>query len=353
MRLALVALGLSLLSTAAAADPAKPVPIEAFAKLPSIEYPKISPSGHAIAAMAAMDGETRLAVIPLDGSRRIAAEAGNADINWVRWVNGDWLAISVGEATSIYGYPVYARRLMRVSADMQTRSLVASAESGLDADDVIWVAEDGSARLLLARQPALGSTPYPDVLEVDMATGKWTKVVKSVPGIVAWSADRSGTVRAGFGIVNNGRDVRLVYRDSPEQKWETVDRVSRREIDKLIVPEIFLDQPGKALVVTNDDEGFAGVFAMDLRTLQRQEPVFVRKGYDVDGILHAPGSLMPAGYGVTEERLVQHWIDPEMKTVQAALDKAVGPKRTATITSISRGRERMIVLVGKIGRAHV
>jgi dipeptidyl aminopeptidase/acylaminoacyl peptidase len=85
---------------------------------------------------------------------------------------------------------------------------------------------------------------------------------------------------------------------------------------------------------------------MDMRTLEREEPVFVRKGYDVDGILRAPGSRMPAGYAVTEERLVQHWVDPDMQTVQAALDKAVGPGRTATITSISRGRERMIVLVG-------
>jgi dipeptidyl aminopeptidase/acylaminoacyl peptidase len=55
---------------------------------------------------------------------------------------------------------------------------------------------------------------------------------------------------------------------------------------------------------------------------------------------------MPAGYEVTEDRLLHHWVDAEMQSVQAALDKAVGPQRTAIITSMSHGRDRMIVLVG-------
>lgn len=322
-------------------------PLEDFARLPTLSEPVLSPSGHAVATMGERDGQTVLAILPLDGRPRRGMTSEKIDINWFRWVNDDWLAVGVGQTVLLRGEEYYARRVMRVSADLETQKLIAPKTSGFDADDLIWTATDGSARVLIGRQTSIywDKGLFPEVISVDLATGEYQPVVKSMTGVWNWGADHRGIVRAGIGRSSDGRNLKLVYREAEGADWRTVDRANRRRGERLTVPSVFLKQPGKALVFADADDGLRGVFEMDLETLELGKPLFVREGYDVSSMVRLPDSELPVGYAVWEDTLRYHWRDPDLAQVQQALDKAMGPSRRATIRSISQDRARMIVLV--------
>lgn len=129
------------------------VPIEAFAALPTIDHPKLSPDGTKLAGKIAVNGRQILLVMPLFGGGKPAV-LGDAkiDINWWKWVNDDWLVVGIGDEDTLYGDDVYVTRIVGLSADMSKIKYVDPERTGVEADDVIWIAQDGSPRVLLSKQ---------------------------------------------------------------------------------------------------------------------------------------------------------------------------------------------------------
>jgi acetyl esterase/lipase len=326
---------------------AAPRALEDFAKLPAISAPVMSPSGHAVAAKVDRDGETMLAIIPLDGSQRRIAASGKLDINWFRWVNDDWLVVGVGQSTIIDAQEFYVRRLLRVSADLKTIELVAWRGAGFSADQLVWVADDGSPRILLGRTTSIymGLGAFPEVVSVDLATGKYQRVVASQNNVYDWNADDTGQVRTGIRISDDGRSREILYRDGDGEKWRSLSKADTRKDKGLFVPAMFLKEPGKVLVFGRDDDGFRTVYEARLESMHMGKPLFKRSGYDVSHMVRLPDSPTPVGYGVWEDTLRNHWFDKDIASVQQSLDKAVGAERRATIITISRNRARMLVLV--------
>jgi hypothetical protein len=156
------------------------IPVEVFAALPTIEDPKLSPDGTKVAGKIAVKGKQVLLVQPLFGGGKPAALAeGNADINWWNWVNDGWLVVGAGDDTTLYGDDYYATRVFGVSADMKTVKAVDPSHVGIQADDVIWYAQDGSPRILLSKETGIDdeSQWYPSVFDVDVSTGRAKIVV--------------------------------------------------------------------------------------------------------------------------------------------------------------------------------
>ena len=62
---------------------------------------------------------------------------------------------------------------------MKTVKEVDRNRVGVEADDVIWIAHDGSPRLLLSKSTGIqgDSEWYPSVFDVDVSTGKAKKIV--------------------------------------------------------------------------------------------------------------------------------------------------------------------------------
>jgi dipeptidyl aminopeptidase/acylaminoacyl peptidase len=322
--------------------------LEDFARLPSMTRPAISPSGTAVAALVASGGETLLSIVPLDGSPRRTAQLGDVDVRWLRWVNDKWLAVGVGAEVKLEGAgSFYATRMLRVSADLSVRDIVPEGRSGFSADNLVWVASDGSARVLLARQSSIywGIGAFPEVVAIDLDSGRKTTAAGAMVNVFGWAADDAGVVRAGIGRSSDGRNVRLLYRAGAEDKWETIDRANTRRGESITEPEMFLGGDGRALVLADTPEGMRGVFEVQLPSLELGKPLFVRPGFDVERVVSLPGLEEPAGFAVVEDTLRHHWIDADMAQVQRALDASVGTGRRATIRSVSRDRSRMIVLV--------
>lgn len=327
--LRLLTLGVCAMALGGAAPPqaAAPAPlaIEAFAEIPQIQDPQISPNGKRIAGKIAIRGTQLFAVIsPGSGEPPKLINPGKSDLNGWYWVNDEWLVISTGQQVPVDGFSWYVTRSFGYSVDSGkvTRLARDAAQNG---GNVIWRARDGSARVLLSFQtsPIFEDVGFwPQVDEVDLATGKRRNVVRSTPGVFNWYADGDGVVRMGIGTADEGRSRRLLYRDSADAAFRTIDRVAKRE-QRLIVPTLFLRDSGKALVIDDDEGGFSALYELDLATLERGKQLFASKGYDIEGIVTDPTGFGYLGVAVNENRPHIRWTDPAMVAMQAAVSDLV------------------------------
>jgi acetyl esterase/lipase len=339
---------------AAAARPAQR-PIEDFAALPYMEGPKLSPNGTKVASKIAVRGELYLAVSPLFGTAKPSViGSGGRDINWWRWVNDDWLVVGIGDTIKIQFEDFYVRRAVGISADGAKLVPLAWRDAAQGADDVIWIADDGTPRVRLAVQKSVFLSDegfWPEVIEIDVSTGKSKSIVRPHPEVGSWYADGSGTVRVGIGATNEGRSLRLLYREREGEGFDVIDRANSRKGQKLLLPSLFLPEPGQALAI-DDRDGFDALYKLDLKTMKLGERVFGVPGHDLDGVVTDRARTRLLGVFKTETASGVHWLDADMAAMQASLDQGVKdmPGRRATIVSMDAARERFLVHIGGADR---
>lgn len=309
----------------------------------------MSPSGKAVATRIAAGGEQFLAIVPLDGRKPMVARGNERlDLNWFDWVNDDWLVAGIGSTTLVEGNEWYITRLLRVKSDLSSMHMLDDRAVAQFADDVIWIARDGSPRLLLARQTSIYADSvglYPEVVELNVETGSLSRAAGSKHGIWNWAADGSGTVRMGWGSSESGRQRMLIYRASATDSFREIDRANTRRGEALLSPVLF-PSDGPPLVIQDDEHGYSSLYEFNLGTMEVGKKLFGMPGYDINGIWSdtAQSRVMAVDYTDTAPRL--HWMDPEFAELQASLDKAVGPNRRAVIRSWSRDKLRLLVHVG-------
>jgi len=330
---------------AAAARP--PLPVEAFAELPEIEAPDISPNGKQIAAKVAIQGKQLFAVLTpgAEGPPRLL-NPGKADLNWWRWVNDEWVIVGIGQEVPVEGDNWYVRRALgfHVPTGKVTQLTRNAAQNG---DDVIWVARDGSARVMVSYQTSIYADDpglWPQVDEIDLAANKRRTVTPSKPGVVGWYADGAGVVRMGIGMSEDGRSRRVLYRDRPNTLFRTLDKARTRD-DRLTVPALFLSDTSKALVIDDDEGGYSALYELDLKTLERGKQLFATKGYDIGGIVGDSTGFGYLGISVDENRPLVRWTDPAMTTMQTTVSGLVKGAQVQ-IASLNADRSRALLAVG-------
>lgn len=336
-------------SEATSPAPLKHWPIEAFAELPAMEEPQLSPDGERIAARVAIKGELMLMIASIaNGPNRVRViPIGENDLNSWRWVNDDWLIASIGFENYVEGTPWYIGRVASVKSDGSKINILAKNQAAQSADDVIWVAHDGSPRILLSYQTSIYSDDpgfWPRVDEVDVATGKLRSVVDPRESVMSWYADADGTVRMGVGYSDATRTTKLLYRSSAKSSFRTVVQADRRRDESLVVPMLFTADPAKA-IASDDHEGVNALYEYDLNKLELGAKIFAAPGVDLDGIERDVAGTGLAGVRYTADAPAVHWFDAGLAQVQSDIDKAVGLCR-ARIVSTSRDRSKMIVHVG-------
>ncbi len=335
---------------AAAPAPRKEWPIEAFAELPLMERPELSPDGMRLAAKVARDGELMLMIASIaDGPHRVRAlQLGENDLNWWSWVNDEWLIAGIRAETSVEGMPWSIGRVASIKSDGSKIIILGKNAAAQNADDVIWVARDGSPRILLAYQTSIYSNLpgfWPQVDSVDVSTGRMRQLVPPRQNVMSWYADAAGTVRMGVGYDDAARTSKLLYRADDRSGFRVIDRANRRRDESMVVPMLFTAEPGKA-IASDDHEGTDALYEYDLARLELGKKIFAAPGFDIDGIERDVAGTGLTGVYYTADGPGVHWFDPGLVQIQADIDKAVGAGRRARIMSTSRDHSRMIVHVG-------
>lgn len=340
-------------ATTAAAPIASAIPpVEAFATLPFIEAPKLSPDGTRIAAKMSINGAQRFAIFSIiDSSKAALVDPGIWNINDWSWVNNDWLIATIGAMGPVEGENWYIRRTAGISVDGKKINILGSSTAAQGADDVLWIAHDGSPHIRMAMQTSIYADNegfWPSVRDFDVTTGRSTQVQFSVATVMNWYADANGTVRYGIAYNDDSRSYRLLYRESAGQPFRMVSKARGMDSDLGNTPALFLAEPGKALAY-NDDDGFNALYTLDLATLKTGDRVFGVPGHDIGGIITDDTGARLIGVRYTDTRARTHWVDPALADIQAKLDASVG-KRTANIVSWSKDFKVLLVHVGGADR---
>lgn len=337
---------------APAVDPQAAVPVEAFAELPVLADPSLSPDGTHIAGKMAVAGAQHLVVVSLfDHAKPVAIKVGpEMDINWWHWVGNGWLAVGVGQQMPFQGDDVYMTRMIGVSADMKQVQRIDWPRSGLRADDLLWVARDGSPRILFSRQTGIETLDeiYPSVWEADVSTGRTKRVASSQVDVWNWHSDGAGTVRMGVRYADATGRASLLYRTSNGEFFHTIARNDPKSETSVVVPLTFRAD-GTALA-TDDTSGRDQLYEVSLPDLKLGKKLFGLDRYDIDGIIENHDGTDVIGVQVTDTYPHTVWLNAEMKKIQEAADKAVGNRR-ARIVSRNADDSRMLVEVGTASQA--
>lgn len=340
-----------------AAAPAQPFPMAVFARLPETERPRISTDGRALAMRVRLNGEPALAVVALDEANArpqiVARDAefdqreGFRTTEW-DWIDPDNLLIWVSQRTDVDGQRVDASRVIAYSR--RTRQITRLGWEGtwVFGSNVLWRSTSGPPRLLLSRLPVgRGSERInnPEVVEVDVVTGRTRLIEQQRRGVTNWFADGEGNVRMGSSFDSTSGRLTVLYRPGGEGNFRTIVRQRTARYQDPPVPIAFLSAD-RALAVSRH-EGFRALYELDLNTMEFGRKIFGVAGYDIDenGVDLNLARNAVEGVSVTENRHRMQWMDPRLREIQTGLDEAFGAGN-ATIGSTDRARVNIVVHVG-------
>jgi dipeptidyl aminopeptidase/acylaminoacyl peptidase len=341
---AAILLALGAAAGAAAAPPAA-IPAEAFGDLPFISDPKISPDGRYVLALSVIDKKKALVLADLsvpDYGIRAIPVPDKIDIVSTRWAGSRRVLMSLVVPQRLDGNDLRVVRLFMFDMDTKVvKQMGDDKVGGLFGGDVIFV-DPAGAFVLLAAEPTVFDPPA--VLRIDLATGETRRVVGTHPGIWRWYADGNGVVRAGVG--REGDQSVLYYRERADSDFRKIAKIrdpkqaSAFDIETM-VPSANSD---KGYVIANKATGRYGIYRYDFATDTIGDPVYENPDVDIEqnGYTRSPrtGEIDSVEYVDDRERIF--WLDPDMKAVQARLDRAM-PNMVNRIVSRDASDRLMVV----------
>ena len=318
------------------------IPIEAIGRRPFLEAPRLSPDGTLIAATVDVQGTPALAVLNLfDRSKDMRMiGVGDYEIRWYRWAGNDKLLISLLMDGKYYGYDVRVSRLVMYRLSTQTSAAVGLKRQGLEGDDVLYVAEDGTYLMLSA---AKDIESYPGVYRVNLDSLEMELVEAPRTSITEWFADGDGVVRGGYGY-SLGR-MKFIYREGTDSEFRTLSNARMDESDGEFEAFRVLPTGRKGVVKTNALTGRFGVYEFDWATSEIGRPVFEHAEVDVEDYRMTEAGDAVEGVRYTDDRERVVWFDTEMRELQKEIDDALAG-RVNWISSASQDRKRFIVWTG-------
>ena len=319
-----------------------PIPAEAFAALPTMSGAQISPDGKRVVTLSQVGDSKVIVAYDLDGGadRFTRIDIGDKlDVVAVRWAGNRRLLLTVFGSHKLFGIEVPMTRLILKDLDDGRLEALTEKVAGLWGGDLVHVDPDGGYVLLAAQRRI---EDYPSVLRVDLATLEAKEVVSPYTGVWTWYADPSGVVRAGLG--GDADRWWLLYREGGEGKFRRIAKGRRPEDRSIADVETLIPVAGsdKGYVIANKATGRYGVYRYDFVANEIGEPVFEHDEVDVDSVVHSLRTGAPDSILYADDRDRIFWLDPEMRAIQARLDKTL-PSAVNRIVSRDAADNRMIV----------
>lgn len=345
--------------TAAPTTKAAPLPrvdMAIFAQAPFMQGPAISPDGTKVALRVGVRGDEHLAWIDLakPGSKPTLfvsstefREVGDRTVSSFRWVGNKHIVFGLVSRENIFGdNRSNIQRMVDYNIETGKITPLAWADS-LNHSGLLQIDHDKGTFLLERTSDRFPRERWdnPEVLKVDVNTGKYEVVQMPNPVISDWYADAKGVIRAGSGYDPDSGKARLVYRSNGTEAFRTVENAADPDFNGgNIVPSIFLDEPDMVVVSSNRD-GYRKVYKVNMKTMELGKPIYSVRGYDVDGPVPNRNRDNFVGFAVTDKRSRQVWTNGDLATVQKYMEETFG-QGNVYITSWDEKLTRFIIYVG-------
>lgn len=335
------------------------IPVAQFVKAPNMSTVRISPDGSKLAYVSGKDGKSVLVVLDLKTRTETpllvaneARESGDRTMTGYRWIGNDHVVATVISREDLgFGLNDF-RRL--VAIDVNTRESIPQAwrGAGFDASAILHIDHDEGS-YLLQRYAVSNSTErwgLPEVVEVDVESGKFTTVQRTNPVVRGWAADSEGEIRAGFNSNGDSGKVRMLYRAEGERNFKTVyNEADDTFTESLPSPAMFVPGSDYVYTVSNHD-GFDRVYKMDMRTMEIVETVYETEGFDVQGLIVSDDESELLGFRVFDGTMKTVYVNPQLKAIQQLTEELFGVGE-ATIVDYTDDLSKVVVLGGGQSRA--
>jgi dipeptidyl aminopeptidase/acylaminoacyl peptidase len=323
---------------------AQPPPAAAFAALPAMQSPAISPDGARIAFIAQTDDGSFVYVAQLANNQADAIVDVNASkARAVTWANNDTLILLVSETDTLH----FAARMVEsfapygidLAGGLSVRQLAGARAVG----GGLFV----RGRHLIGYERATGRVLWPiggSLYSMNAKNNDSDEVDEGSSLARDWVVDENGAPRYRVQYADK-YDYFQILRRGDDRQWEVF---VARTIDLPEIDAHGLDAAGELIVgVRPANVGRYGLYVVSGNgTLGRS--VYVHDGLDVSDVRVDPYTNRVVGAAVEGES--PKWFDEDLAMQQASLDETF-PNESPWIENWSQDRSRFIVRATRNDRA--
>ena len=319
---------------------AKRIPAGEFVKAPNMRQVRISPDGKRLVFRAGRNGRSLLVTLNLETMQEKAIlaadearESGDRTMTSFGWVGNEHILITTISREDLGGQLGDFRRLIAYNVNSGELIRQAWRNAGGDAGNIKHI-DHKTGKYLLQRDSTANSTErwgFPEVVEVDVSTGKFKMVQRTNPVVRNWVADSNGVIRAGTAYDGDTGKSRVLYKAEGERNLKTVyNKADETWTSGAPSPSMFI--PGSDMVYTlSNKDGVSAVYKMDMTTLELKEKVFETEGFDVQSIIRNKDRSKVIGYGTFDGTMRSVYTDPDFKTIQTMLEEVFGKDEVAIV----------------------
>jgi len=261
-------------------------PAVAFGELPLGYDADISPDGSHLAVIVNAGGTyyagTRETNNP---NAKMKAISLGADLRprYIKWVNNERFVVSVEKSLMDRGTPYTTTHLFTKGlGDKKGDFLVTPKDFFRQFNDrvVDWLEDDPDH--ILMQYSRVANDPYPDVVKVDVKTGKGKIVQKQKTGIEFWITDESGMPRIGRGRTDGGID-RMKILNVKTDKWENHDQYPGLTPNTPIYG--FINNGADVIIGDYNGRDTLGIYTYNLERRAISRTLFHNNDYDASGVV--------------------------------------------------------------------
>ncbi|MGJ7545232.1 alpha/beta hydrolase family protein [Variovorax sp. LT1R16] len=345
-----------------------PVPLAAFAALPAIQHPSLSPDGRAAAMVQNVDGMSYVVVSRFGEKPKILFKTDNAKYTFwsLRWAGNQRLLVGAHFSEDLRGVRAIETRLIAMDADggnLKADLTRAMLDDGFSNrmrrmpqihDRILTGLRGEPETVLLAldtRQPG-----QPDVYRLDVRSGRSRLEQRNLGGLDTWLVDREGEVRLGYGVSGTTARVMVKPTASPARpaEWTPLVRYDATDAAQTRVhalKPLGFDADPRFLYALAPVDGRNALVRIDLH-----DPAFARETLLADPRLDVRATLLrdpPTGRVVgaeyvTDTSHVLYW-DADARRRGELLSAAL-PARALEVVSSDEAGLRSIVRASEAAR---
>ena len=351
----LVSAGLLAL-TAFAAEAQQP-PVEAFARMPAMVEPTLSPDGSQLAYIANDGDASALYILNIDTGDRTGVGTNDIRPQTLRWAGNDRVLMIASQADriSLFGNrnPIDRRAVFSVDANNPSNVIQLLRDNrqihprNLNLGNVVGIDQTSGDVLIPAyeapRQSGVSSSRGSDAIQnprntlwrVDPADGNVSREIQGLPEVFNWFVDESGNP-IGREYYDNERNIYRFY-SYRDGDWQVV----MEENDPVLSSEIvgFYNNNEAALFRYNGN--YAGLRTVDMESGPSSD-VTALPDRDILGWQLNPYTNFIIGIEYDDDGMRTAWFDDGLQSMQTALASALGDD-SATIASWSSDQSRIVV----------
>ncbi len=251
-----------------------------FASSPQFFGASLSPDGQTLSYVQYASGRESLVLMRVREHRvrrPLSLESKQERFGWCDWASNRFILCGTASAFRKPERVEVRTRLYAIDAvHGETRELNRRLSDPIR-DHIIGFSARGPHRVLVQHDPK--RTGYPEIAELDVETGRLTRILRSRPPIRRWMADYRGEVK--LGIAYDAARASFYVRDDSSENWTVLNEQDMSDPEAIAPLSI---GAGNNVYVLKHHRGRAALFRADATNPKfSPELVFADPKYDIVG----------------------------------------------------------------------